>query len=53
MLKCLEEACSRFAVRIHGSCLIPNHFHLLIQQEEFRELLRRYEVEFDEQYLWD
>ena len=34
MLKCLGDACDRFDVRIHGYCMIPNHFYLLMQQQE-------------------
>jgi putative transposase len=31
-LRCLEEAASLFAVELHGYCLMPNHFHLLLCQ---------------------
>jgi REP element-mobilizing transposase RayT len=34
ILKCLGEACERYEVQIHGFCLMPNHFHLLLQQQE-------------------
>jgi hypothetical protein len=29
------------------------HHRSVSFQDEFRELLRRYELEFDERYLWD
>ncbi len=29
------------------------HHHKMSFQEEYREFLKRYEVEFDEQYVWD
>lgn len=29
------------------------HHRKISFQDEFRELLRRYEIEFDEQYIWD
>jgi putative transposase len=34
MLHVLGAACERYRVRIHGYCLMPNHFHLLIQQQD-------------------
>jgi len=30
-LKILGESCERFGCVIHGYCLMPNHYHLLIQ----------------------
>jgi REP element-mobilizing transposase RayT len=30
-----------------------NHHHNLSFQEEFRELLRKHNVKFDEKYVWD
>jgi len=30
-----------------------NHHRKISFQDEFRELLRRYEIEFDERYVWD
>ena len=56
MLDSLEEVSTRFGARIHGYCLIPNHFHLLIQQEEIsvstimRSLSTRYAVRFNQKY---
>lgn len=32
--KILEESCSRFNCVIHSYCLMPNHYHLLIQTGE-------------------
>ena len=29
------------------------HHHKISFQDEFRQLLRRYEIEFDERYVWD
>lgn len=29
------------------------HYRKVTFQDEFRELLRRYEIEFDERYVWD
>jgi len=29
------------------------HHRKISFQDEFREFLRRYEVEFDERYIWD
>lgn len=29
------------------------HHRKVAFQDEFRELLRRYEIEFDERYVWD
>ena len=31
----------------------PEHHRRLTFQDEFRRFLRRYEIEFDEQYVWD
>ena len=28
-LKTLGEACDRYAMGVHGYCLMPNHYHLL------------------------
>jgi putative transposase len=33
-LESLQEACDRFGVIVHSYCLLPNHFHLLIQTQE-------------------
>ena len=30
-LKVIEESCKRFGIVIHAYCLMPNHYHLLIQ----------------------
>jgi REP element-mobilizing transposase RayT len=30
-LKTIEESCKRFGAVIHSYCLMPNHYHLLIQ----------------------
>lgn len=30
-LKVIEESCKRFEIIIHAYCLMPNHYHLLIQ----------------------
>ena len=37
-MELLSEAARQFAVRIFGYCLMPNHFHLLIQPLLEREL---------------
>lgn len=34
MLEGLEKISSRYKVRIHSYCLMPNHFHLLIEQQD-------------------
>ena len=34
MLDSLGEVNNRFGAKIHGYCLMPNHFHWLIPQEE-------------------
>jgi len=34
MPTCLAEAARRWEVRIHGSCLMTHHFHLLLQVQE-------------------
>jgi len=37
-------------------CYITNqeqHHHQTTFQNEFRRLLERYEIEFDERYIWD
>ena len=31
----------------------PEHHRKVSFQDEFRELLRRYEIDFDERYVWD
>jgi REP element-mobilizing transposase RayT len=31
----------------------PEHHRVRTFQEEFRELLRRHNIEFDERYIWD
>jgi len=56
MLEGLGKASCRYGVRIHGYCLMPNHFHLLIQQQEqpvdlaMRSLSTRYAREFNKKY---
>jgi REP element-mobilizing transposase RayT len=56
MLECLEEVSTRYGAKIHGYCLVPNHFHLLIQQQEnsistiMRSLTTRYAVQFNQKY---
>ncbi len=56
MLKGLGQACERFEVRIHGYCLLPNHFHVLMQQQELpissalRSLETQYAIYFNRKY---
>ncbi len=56
MLDCFEAVSTRYGARIHGYCLMPNHFHLLIQQQEnsistiMRSLTTRYAVQFNLKY---
>ncbi len=56
MLKCLGDACERYGVLVHGYCLIPNHFHILIQQQEqpvssaMRSLETQYAIYFNKKY---
>ena len=56
MLDSLGEVSTRFGARIHGYCLMPNHFHLLIQQQEIsistimRSLTTRYAICFNRKY---
>jgi putative transposase len=56
MLKCLGEACKRYDVLVHGFCLIPNHYHLLLQQQEqpvssaMRSLGTNYATYFNRKY---
>jgi REP element-mobilizing transposase RayT len=54
MLACLAEATERWGARIHGYCLMTNHFHLLLQVQEvsvstiMRCLLRKYAWHFNQ-----
>jgi len=56
MLESLGTVSTRYGARIHGYCLIPNHFHLLIQQPEIgistlmRSLTTRYALYFNQKY---
>ena len=56
MLKSLGDVCNRYEARIHGFCLIPNHFHVLLQQQELsvssamRSLGTRYARYFNQKY---
>jgi REP element-mobilizing transposase RayT len=56
MLKCLGEVSERYGVLIHGFCLIPNHFHILLQQQEqsvsnaMRSLGTNYATYFNRKY---
>ncbi len=56
MLECLGGACERYRVLIHGFCLMPNHFHILLQQEArpvssaMRSLETRYATYFNRKY---
>lgn len=56
MLDSLGEASSRLGAKVHGYCLISNHFHLLIQQQEIsistimRSLSTRYAIRFNQKY---
>jgi REP element-mobilizing transposase RayT len=34
MLESLAQASQRYQLLIHGYCLMPNHFHLLVQVNE-------------------
>jgi len=42
-------------VEIVKNCIVgqEEHHRKVSFQDEFRELLRRYEIEFDERYVWD
>lgn len=33
-LECLETAVARYALQVHGYCLMDNHFHLLVFSEK-------------------
>jgi REP element-mobilizing transposase RayT len=52
----MGEASERYGVRIHGFCLIPNHFHMLMQQQELpvsqamRSLETNYARYFNKKY---
>jgi REP element-mobilizing transposase RayT len=56
MLECLEKISSRYEARIHGYCLMPNHFHVLMEQQELsisqamRSLGTRYARYFNQKY---
>jgi putative transposase len=56
MLKCLGDACERYDVLIQGCCLIPNHFHFLIQQNglpvssAMRSLETQYAIYFSKRH---
>jgi REP element-mobilizing transposase RayT len=56
MLKCVGKASERYGVLIHGFCLIPNHFHILLQQQEqpvssaMRSLGTNYAAYFNRKY---
>jgi len=58
-LALLADLPPRFAVRIHGYALMPNHFHLMIESDEGRLsramsfLLARYTVESNRLHDWD
>jgi REP element-mobilizing transposase RayT len=55
----LADLPRRFAVRIHGYALMPNHFHLMLESNEGRlsramaYLLARYTVESNRRHDWD
>jgi REP element-mobilizing transposase RayT len=40
------------SVRIYIACQEEHHLKISFQ-DEFRRLLKRYEIEFDERYVWD
>jgi hypothetical protein len=44
---------SQVKALIHYIDTQADHHRAMTFQEEYRELLRKYHVEFDEQYLWD
>ncbi len=56
MLEGLEKISSRYKVRIHSYCLMPNHFHLLIEQQDLsvslamRSLATSYARYFNNKY---
>lgn len=35
-LNCLVVACQRYAVEVHGYCLLSNHYHLLVRSRDGR-----------------
>jgi hypothetical protein len=37
----------------HAASGQEEHHRKVSFQDEFRQLLRRYEIEFDERYVWD
>ncbi len=53
MLDCLNQAIGKFGALLHGYCLMPNHFHLLIQAQQvplstlMRSCLTRYAQHFN------
>lgn len=58
-LDILSEIPSRFAVRVHGYALMPNHFHLMLESEQGRLsaalsfLLSRFTVAANKLSAWD
>jgi REP element-mobilizing transposase RayT len=58
-LALLADLPRRFAMRIHGFALMPNHFHLMLESDEGRlsramaYLLARYTVESNRLHDWD
>jgi putative transposase len=36
-LKGMAEAGAKYRVRVHGDCLLGNHWHLLMQQQELSD----------------
>lgn len=55
-LNCLEECVQRFGVRLYLFCLMPNHFHLLLETPRpnlgvfMQSLLTRYTVYFNRRH---
>jgi REP element-mobilizing transposase RayT len=56
MLDCLQQTVSKFGACLHGYCLMPNHFHLIIQAQQvplstlMRSCLTRYAQHFNRQH---
>jgi REP element-mobilizing transposase RayT len=58
-LRILADLPGRFAVRVHGYALMPNHFHLMLESEQghlsraMAYLLSRFTVESNRLHAWD
>lgn len=55
-LEALSECCLRFGARVHTYCLMPNHFHLLLETREgnlsgfMKRLLGVYTIRFNRRH---